>query len=276
MVQNLPAEGVRPNVAIHRLRGVYSEAAGLRPDMGKGESARPTRQGSESKDSIAGEGAGANSDKQCRADGEGLNRKEARVHRDRGDRLYRSGQYEQAVQSYSAALTADSAVDGAFGGRAAALLMLAQYGAALHDALRAVDAVNTEGNTREREQGKDTAVLRGTRVEQQLHAHLLLAKTLLAMGSSQEASVHYQRVIDLAHVNTGAVEGQVLIESLRAARAGQQLSKSYDAFTRRAFALLVQTRDLFYIPIVGPWRSWRKTSTAPSHEQDLPGLGFRV
>jgi len=55
--------------------------------------------------------------------------KEARMHRDEGDRLYKGAKYEQAVEAYTAALQADCSVEGAFGGRAAALLMTSQYGA---------------------------------------------------------------------------------------------------------------------------------------------------
>ena len=86
--------------------------------------------------------------------------------------MYQSGEFELAVEAYTAALEADCTVDGAFGGRAGALLMLSRYWAALHDAERAVHASTAQSDA-------STAVGQGsdgsnadTR-EESMHAHLV-------------------------------------------------------------------------------------------------------
>lgn len=99
-------------------------------------------------------------------------RVKAREQRDRGDSLYQSGEFELAVEAYTSALEADCTVDGAFGGRAGALLMLSRYAAALHDAERAVHASTAERDA-------STGVGQGSEGsnadmrEESMHAHLV-------------------------------------------------------------------------------------------------------
>ena len=86
--------------------------------------------------------------------------------------MYQSGEFELAVEAYTSALEADCTVDGAFGGRAGALLMLSRYGAALHDAERAVHASTAESDA-------STGVGQGSEGsnadmrEESMHAHLV-------------------------------------------------------------------------------------------------------
>ena len=180
-----------------------------------------------------------------------VGKEEARRQRNEGDMLYKRGKYHEAVLAYTAGLVADCSVQGAFGGRAAALLMTAQYGAALHDALCAVDAV------KDGVQGTTGGELH--RVDR-LHAHLLLAKTLVAMGRGEEASVHYKQVIELSETCKTARHRRVAIECSQEARDGIRHARAYEALVRKAFTNLHQTRDMFYVPVVGRWRSWRKGS----------------
>lgn len=191
----------------------------------------------------------------------------ARMHRDEGDRLYRCDKYGKAVDAYTAALEADRSVDGAFGGRAAALLMTSQYGAALHDAVRAVDAVGATyaagaalaNGLHDRAQVPDN--IGGQHMDGDgMHAHLLLAKTLLAMGRAEEAMEHYKIVSQMGELRHTAINRQVSIQCAQEAREGVKHARSYEALVRKAFNNLHQTRDIFYVPIVGRWRSWRKAS----------------
>ena len=200
---------------------------------------------------------------------------QAQNHRDEGDRLYELGQYCEAVEAYTAALRVDCSVSGAFGGRAAALLVKAQYGAAMHDALRAVDAATTSGGAGAGIEGlaEGQAPRAGSNRGEQMHAHLLAAKTLLAMGWGEEAGVHYEKAAQLADLGDAGANRRAALECRQGAREGIRHVRSYEALIRKAFANLHQTRDLFYVPIVGRWRSWRKPSASDGH--DLPlGVPF--
>ena len=196
---------------------------------------------------------------------------QAREHRDEGDRLFKSARYQDAIKAYTAALVADCSVDGAFGGRAACLLMTSQYGAALHDAVRAVHEADTRDTM-----GTSVADHQRRRVSgavssasDRTYVHLLMAKTLLAMGRAEEASLQYKQVAELCESRSGAISRRVAHDFAQEAREGIKHARTFEAIIRKSFTNLHQTRDLFYIPIVGRWRSWRKTSSV-SDALDLP------
>jgi tetratricopeptide (TPR) repeat protein len=204
--------------------------------------------------------------------------RQARALRDDGDRLYRSGEYGKAVEAYTKALAADSSVEGAYGGRAAALLMSAQYGAALHDAIRAV-AVADASDAREAPRDGDvcsTSQARGASsanegAADRIHAWLLLGKTLLALGRGEEASVQFGKALASTTESPTKTDSsrQGLLQCQREARQGIKHARTYESAVRKAFNNMHLTRDMFYLPIVGRWRSWRKPG-ARSDDLDLP------
>ena len=204
--------------------------------------------------------------------------RQARALRDDGDRLYGSGEYGEAVEAYTKALAADGSVEGAYGGRAAALLMSAKYGAALHDAIRAVAAADA---TDAREAPRDRNVCSTSRARGpsstnegaagRIHAWLLLGKTLLALGRGEEASVQFGKALASTTEPPARTDSsrQVLLQCEREARQGIKHARTYESAVRKAFNNMHLTRDIFYLPIVGRWRSWRKPG-ARSHDCDLP------
>ena len=236
-------------------------SAGVTPQVSAPRGAAPLRCAGRARAAGREEGAGPAAQGQ------------AQEHRDEGDRLYKHGQYGDAVEAYTAALRIDGSVRGAFGGRAAALLMTAQYGAALHDARRAVDAASAAAAGGAAGDGSDChAPSQGPRAggthSEQMHAHLLVAKTLLAMGCAEEASAHYDTAAQLAGSGDPDTTHRAALECKQSAREGVKYARSYDALIRKAFSNLHQTRDLYYVPVVGRWRSWRKASIGDGH--DLP------
>ena len=167
----------------------------------------------------------------------GKRAEEARRHRDEGDRLYKRGSYGKAIEAYTAALVADCSVEGAFGGRAAALLMKAQFGAVLHDALRALDAADAAMNTRTGTRLAEAATANiGAHLVARMHAHLLLAKTLLALGRGEEACLHYKNVTELGETRSADIDmdRRATLECLHQAREGMKHARTYETLIRRS------------------------------------------
>jgi len=193
---------------------------------------------------------------------------EARALRDAADTLYKRGKYDDAVDVYTRAIALDNCVQGGYGGRAAALLMSAKYGAALHDALRAVAADAAAGTKESCVQGQAQAPSRAVQGRADgIHARLLLGKTLLALGRGEEANLHFDRA---AQACAGAgLSRRAALELEREARDGIKHARAYQGIVRKAFNNLYLTRDIFYLPIVGRWRSWRKGSSSRD-DIDLP------
>ena len=104
----------------------------------------------------------------------------------------------------------------------------------------------------------------------------VLAKAQLALGVSDEAIVHFTTVIDLGTKDgrdSGLCNGHQRSAGanlVHSAQQGCQQARIYDKTVRKAFWNLCQTRDVFYMPIVGSWRSWRKNNGKNDALLDLP------